>query len=176
MAIGLDQKKAIVAEVSEIAADAFSLVIADSRGVTVSEITGLRKMARENAVRLRVVRNSLAKRALKGTDFECVAEALTGPSLFGFSMEDPGAAARLFKDFAKENENFEVKGLSVSGHLLDPSQLDVLAALPTREVALSKLMSVMIAPASKLVSTLNDVPSKLVRVLAAVKEQKQIAA
>ena len=176
MAIRLEEKKAIVAEVSEIAADAFSLVIADSRGVTVSEITGLRKTARENAVRLRVVRNSLARRAFKGTDFECVVDSLRGPSLFGFSMEDPGAAARLFKDFAKEHESFEVKGLSVSGQLLNADQLDVLAALPTREVALSKLMSVMIAPTTKLVLTLNGVPSKLVRLLTAVKEQKQIAA
>lgn len=176
MAIRLEEKKAIVAEVSEIAADAFSLVIADSRGVAVSEITGLRKSARENAVRLRVVRNSLARLALKGTDFECVVDSLKGPSLFGFSMEDPGAAARLFKDFAKEHESFEVKGLSVSGQLLGADQLDVLAALPTREVALSKLMSVMIAPTTKLVLTLNGIPSKLVRLLTAVKEQKQIAA
>ena len=176
MAIRLEEKKAIVAEVSEIAADAFSLVIADARGVTVSEITGLREKARENAVRLRVVRNSLAKRALKGTEFESIGDALSGPSLFGFSMEDPSAAARLFKDFAKENESFEVKGLSFSGQLLSPDQLDVLAALPTREVALSKLMSVMTAPTSKLVSTLNNIPSKLVRVLTEVKEQKQMAA
>ncbi len=100
MAIGLDEKKAIVAEVNETAAGALSLVVADARGVSVSDMTALRANARENQVYLRVVRNTLAKRAFEGTDYECVNETLTGPSLFGFSMEDPGAAARLFKDFA----------------------------------------------------------------------------
>ena len=113
MAIGLEDKKAIVAEVNETATSALSLVIADARGVTVDGMTALRKSARENSVTLRVVRNTLAKRALEGTDYECVNDSLAGPSLFGFSMEDPGAAARLFKDFAKENEDFEVKTLAV---------------------------------------------------------------
>ena len=108
MAIGLEDKKAIVADVNETASNALSLVIADARGVNVTDMTALRKLARENNVNLRVVRNTLAKRAFQGTEFECVNAALVGPSLFGFSMEDPGAAARLFKDFAKENENFEV--------------------------------------------------------------------
>ncbi len=176
MAIRLDEKKAIVAEVKEIASDAFSLVVADARGVAVSDITDLRRTARENSVQLRVVRNSLARRALKDTEFDCVCDTLTGPSLFGFSMEDPGAAARIFKHFAKENENFQVKGLSVSGQFLNPDQLDVLASLPTREAALSKLIGVVIAPTNKLVSTLNDLPTKLVRVLAAIRDQKQMAA
>ncbi len=176
VAIRLDEKKAIVAEVKETASDALSLVVADARGVAVSEITDLRKTARENSVQLRVVRNSLARRAFKDTNFDCVSDTLTGPSLFGFSMEDPGAAARIFKDFAKENENFQVKGLSVSGQFLSADQLDVLALLPTREVALSKLVSVVIAPTNKLVSTLNDLPTKLIRVLAAVRDQKQMAA
>ena len=176
MAIGLEDKKAIVAEVAETANSALSLVIADSRGCTVDEMTALRKNARENAITLRVVRNTLAKRAFAGTDFECVTETLTGPSLFGFSMEDPGAAARLFKDFAKSSEEFEVKALSVSGQLLGAEQLDVLANLPTRDQALSMLMSVMQAPVSKLVRTMNEVPGKLVRTLAAVRDQKQEAA
>lgn len=176
MAIGLEDKKAIVAEVNETATSALSLVIADARGVTVEGMTALRKSARENAVTLRVVRNTLAKRALEGTEYECVHDALVGPSLFGFSMEDPGAAARLFKDFAKEHDTFQVKALAVSGQMLGAEQLDVLAKLPTRDEALSMLMSVMQAPVTKLVRTMNEVPGKLVRTLAAVRDQKEAAA
>lgn len=176
MAIGLDDKKAIVAEVNETATSALSLVIADSRGVTVDGMTALRKDARENQVTLRVIRNTLAKRALEGTEYECVTDTLVGPSLFGFSMEDPGAAARLFKDFSKGNDAFEVKALAVSGQMLGADQLDVLAKLPTRDQALSMLMSVMNAPATKLVQTMNEVPGKLVRTLAAVRDQKEAAA
>ncbi|GAB3317000.1 50S ribosomal protein L10 [Haliea atlantica] len=175
MAIGLEDKKAIVAEVNETATSAMSLVIADARGVTVGNMTALRQSARDNAVVLRVVRNTLAKRALAGTEFECVCDSLVGPSLFGFSMEDPGAAARLFKDFAKEQKNFEVKALAVSGQMLGAEQLDVLAKLPTRDQALSMLMSVMKAPVTKLVQTMNEVPGKLVRTLAAVRDQKEAA-
>ena len=176
MAIGLEDKKAIVAEVNETASGALSLVIADARGVTVDGMTALRKDARENSVTLRVVRNTLAKRALEGTEFECVTDSLSGPSLFGFSMEDPGAAARLFKAFSKGNDAFEVKALAVSGQMLGAEQLDVLAKLPTRDQALSMLMSVMNAPATKLVRTMNEVPGKLVRTLAAVRDQKEAAA
>jgi large subunit ribosomal protein L10 len=176
VAIGLEDKKAIVAEVNETATSALSLVIADARGVTVSGMTALRQSARDNAVTLRVVRNTLAKRALAGTDYECVSDALVGPSLFGFSMEDPGAAARIFKDFAKENKHFEVKALAVSGQMLGADQLDVLAKMPTRDQALSMLMSVMKAPVTKLVQTMNEVPGKLVRTLAAVRDQKEAAA
>ncbi|MDH4040799.1 MAG: 50S ribosomal protein L10 [Gammaproteobacteria bacterium] len=176
MAIGLEDKKAIVAEVNETAISALSLVIADARGVTVDGMTALRKNARENRVTLRVVRNTLARRALVGTDYECVNDSLVGPSLFGFSMEDPGAAARLFKEFAKENKNFEVKALAVSGQILGADQLDVLAKMPTRDQALSMLMSVMKAPVTKLVQTMNEVPGKLVRTLAAVRDQKEAAA
>jgi large subunit ribosomal protein L10 len=165
VAIGLEEKKAIVAEVNETAASALSLVIADARGVASNDMTALRATARENQIQLRVVRNTLAKRALEGTDY-----------IFGFSMEDPGAAARLFKDFAKENSEFEVKALSVSGKLLGADQLDVLAKLPTREQALATLMSVMQAPVGKLVRTMNEVPSKLVRTLAAVRDQKEQSA
>ena len=176
MALNLEDKKAIVAEVNETAGNALSLVIADARGVNVTDMTELRAKAREQKIDLRVVRNTLAKRAFEGTDFECVSDVLTGPSLFGFSMEDPGAVARLFKEFAKTNDKFEIKALSVSGQLLDKAQVDVLANLPTLEQALGQLASVMIAPVSKLVRTLNDVPSKVTRVVAAVRDQKQEAA
>ena len=173
MAIGLEDKKVIVSEVNETATSALSLVIADARGCSVDEMTALRKDARENQITLRVVRNTLARRAFEGTEYECVSETLSGPSLFGFSMEDPGAAARLFKDFAKEHDAFEVKALAVGGQLLGAEQLDVLAKLPTREQALSMLMSVMQAPVTKLARTMNEVPGKLVRTLAAVRDQKQ---
>ncbi len=176
MALHLEDKKAIVADVNETASNAVSLVIADARGVNVVDMTELRKQARENNVDLRIIKNSLAKRAFEGTEFECIEGALAGPSLFGFSMDDPGAAARLFKDFAKSNEKFEVKALSISGQLLEKEQLDVLASLPTLEQALGQLVSVMIAPVTKLVRTFNEVPTKVTRVVAAVRDQKQDAA
>ena len=173
VALNLEDKKAIVANVNETASNALSLVIGDARGVGVEDITALRKQARDAGIVLRIVKNSLAKRAFEGTDFECVETLLVGPSMFGFSMEDPGAAARLFKNFAEDNENFEVKGLAVSGQLLAKEQLDVLATLPTRDQALSQLLSVMIAPITKLARTLNEVPTKVTRVVAAVRDQKQ---
>jgi len=176
VALNLEDKKVIVAEVNETAGNALSLVIADARGVNVTDMTALRAQAREQNVNLRVVRNTLAKRAFEGTEFECVSDMLTGPSLFGFSMEDPGAAARLFKDFAKANDDFEVKALSVSGQLLDKGQIDVLANLPTMEQALGLLASVTLAPVTKLVRTFNEVPTKVTRVVAAVRDQKQEAA
>jgi len=176
VALALEGKKQIVAEVNETASSALSLVIADARGVNVTDMTALRKLARENNVQLRVVRNTLAKRAFVETEFDCVNEALVGPSIFGFSMEDPGAAARIFKDFAKENEKFEVKALSVGGKLLEANQIDALAKLPTRDQALGMLASVMIAPVTKLVRTFNEVPTKVTRAVAAVRDQKQDAA
>lgn len=175
MALGLEDKKAIVAEVKETATKALSVVIADARGVSVTNLTNLRKQARDAKVVVRVVRNTLAKRAVEGTDFECIAPALVGPSLLAFSMEDPGAAARIFKDFAKQVEAFEVKALAASGRLMGAEQIDVLASLPTRDQAISMLMSVMQAPVAKLARTLNEVPGKLVRTLAAVRDQKEAA-
>jgi large subunit ribosomal protein L10 len=175
VALGLEDKKAIVADVKETAALALSVVIADARGVSVANLTMLRKQAREAKVTVRVVRNTLAKLAIEGTDFECIAPALAGPTLLAFSMEDPGAAARIFKDFAKQVEAFEVKALAVGGRLMGAEQIDVLATLPTRDQALATLMSVMRAPVAKFVRTLNEVPGKLVRTIAAVRDQKQAA-
>jgi len=175
VALGLEDKKAIVADVNETAASALSLVVADARGVDVSAMTVLRKQARDNQIVLRVVKNTLARRAFQDTDYACLHEVLVGPSIFGFSMEDPGAAARLFKDFAKENDKFEVKALSVGGQMLDKSQLDVLATLPTRDQALSMLANIMLAPVTKLTRTLNDIPSQIVRVTDQVKQQKEAA-
>ena len=176
MAIRLDDKKQIVSEVNQAAASALSAVLADYRGVTVDELTALRKTARESQVYLRVVRNTLLKRAIEDTDFECIKEVLEGPTLLALSEEDPGAAARVLKDFAKENENFEIKALSIGGELLEASQIDVLAKLPTLDQARSLLMSVMLAPVTKLARTANEIPSKVTRVVAAVRDQRKEAA
>ena len=175
MPIGLKEKQAIVAEVNEAAQAALSAVMADYRGVTVDAMTQLRKSARESGVKVRVIRNTLAKRAFEGTELECMNEALTGPCIVAFAMEDPGASARLFKDFAKEQEAFEIKALSVGGKLLPAEQIDALAKLPTRDEALALLMAVMQAPVTKLVRTMNDIPGRVTRVVAAVRDQKQAA-
>ena len=175
MPIGLKEKQAIVAEVNETAQAALSAVMADYRGVTVDAMTQLRKSARESGVQVRVIRNTLAKRAFEGTELECMNEALTGPCIIAFAMEDPGASARLFKDFAKEQEAFEIKALSVGGKLLPAEQIDALAKLPTRDEALALLMAVMQAPVTKLVRTMNDIPGRVTRVVAAVRDQKQAA-
>ena len=176
MAIRLEDKQQIVSEVNQAASSALSAVLADYRGVSVEDMTALRKNARENKVYLRVVRNTLLKRAVADTEFECIQEVLVGPTILALSQEDPGAAARVLKDFAKENDDFEIKALSVGGQLMDASQIDVLAKLPTLDQARSMLMSVMLAPVTKLARTMNEVPSKLTRAVAAVRDQKQDAA
>ncbi len=173
MAIRLEDKKEIVAEVSEIASSALSAVVADYRGLSVEQMTVLRSQARDQGVYLRVVRNTLARRAVKGTEFECLVENLVGPTVLAFSKEDPGAAARLIKDFAKDNEDLEVKALAVGGQAYEAKDIDVLAKLPTYDQAISQLMSVIQAPITKLAQTLNEVPGKLVRTVAAVKTQKE---
>jgi len=172
VALNLEDKKAIVAEVNEAASGALSAVIADYRGLTVSEMTELRKRAREQNVYLRVVRNTLARRAVEGTEFECLAESLVGPTILAFSLDDPGAAARIIKDYAKEHDDLEVKALAVGGMVYGASEIDRLAKLPTREQALGQLAGLLQAPIAKFARTLNEVPSGFARVLAAVKDQK----
>lgn len=176
MPIGLKEKQAIVAEVHDTANNALSAVMADYRGVSVARMTDLRKEARAAGVQVRVIRNTLAKRAIAGTEFECLSDVLLGPNILAFSLEDPGAAARIFKEFAKTESNFEIKALSVGGQLLPADKIDALAKLPTRDQALSLLMMVMLAPVTKLAQTLNDVPAKVTRAVAAVRDQKQEAA
>ena len=175
MALNLDQKKAIVAEVAEVASKAHSAVAAEYRGLTVGALTQLRREARKNGVYLRVVKNTLARRAVEGTDFACMQAGLTGPLILAFSLDDPGAAARVIKDFVKGHERLVVKLVSVSGKLLGPGDLETLARMPTYEQAVSMLMSVMKAPVQKLASTLNEVPGKLVRTIAAVRDAKEAA-
>ncbi|WP_426578094.1 50S ribosomal protein L10 [Xenorhabdus stockiae] len=163
MALNLQDKQAIVAEVSEVAKGALSAVVADSRGVTVDKMTELRKAGREAGVYMRVVRNTLMRRAVEGTEYECLKEAFVGPTLIAFSNEHPGAAARLFKDFAKANPAFEIKAAAFEGEFIPGSDIDRLATLPTYEEAIARLMSTMKEAAA----------GKLVRTLAALRDQKE---
>jgi len=176
VALRLEDKKAIVAEVNEAAAGALSAVIADYRGLTVGEMTELRVKARETNVYVRVVRNTLARRAVAETEFECLTEAFTGPTLLALSIEDPGAAARLMKDFGKAHEKLEVTALAIGGELLGPEQLEAVSSLPTLDEARAMLMGTMLAPVTKLAQTLNEIPGKLVRTTDAVRIQKEAEA
>lgn len=173
MALRLEDKKAIVAEVAEVATTALSVVAADYRGLPVADVTRLRADARKSGVYMRVVRNTLARRALTGTEFECLSDALVGPLLLAFSKNEPGAAARLLHDFAKKNDKLEVKALAIGGKLLGANQLEAVAKLPTKDEAIATLMSVLNAPITKFVRTLAEPHAKLVRTIAAVRDQKQ---
>lgn len=173
MALNLENKKAIVAEVEQVASKAVSLVVADYRGLDVPAMTELRLKARQNGVDLRVVRNTLARRAVENTEFKCMQAALVGPLICGFALNEPGAAARLFKDFAKGRDTFQVKGLAVGGQYYGPEQLDAIASLPTKQEALGQLASVMLAPVTKLVRTLAEPHSQLVRALEDYRKKKE---
>jgi len=173
MPLTLQQKQQVVAEVAEVAAGAYSAIAAEYQGLTVSEMTELRSKARESGVYVRVVKNTLARRALEDTEFACMNDALSGQLVLAFSQEEPGSAARVIKDFAKGNEKLVVKLVSFGGELLQPSELERLASMPTREQALSMLMALMKAPVEKLTRTMNEVPGKLTRTVAAIRDQKQ---
>ena len=173
MPLNLQQKQAVVTEVAEVAATAHSVIAAEYQGLTVADMTELRASARESNVFLKVVKNTLAKRAFDGTDYDCMGDSLSGQLVFAFSLEEPGSAARVIKDFAGKNGNLVVKLVAFNGELLDPSEIKRLASLPTRDQAISLLMAVMKAPVEKLTRTLNEVPGKLVRTVAAVRDSKQ---
>jgi large subunit ribosomal protein L10 len=175
MALNLEDKKALVAEVAEVAAKAQSVVAAEYRGLTVAQMTELRSKARKSGVYMRVVKNTLARKALAGTAFESVGPKLKGPLVLAFSKDDPGAAARVVKDFAKLNEKLVATLVSLGGQVLPGAQLEKVASLPTREQALSMLLGVMKAPIQKFVRTLAEPPAMLARTLAAVRDQKQAA-
>lgn len=175
MALNLEGKKAVVAEVAEIASTAYSAVAAEYRGLTVSDMTTLRNAAREQHVQIRVIRNTLARRAVDGTDFACMQDGMTGPLVYGFSMEDPGAVARVMGEFSKENEKLEVKMVSLGGKLLPATDITRLAEMPTKDQAIGILMGTMKAPVEKLVRTLAAPTSKMVRTLAAVRDAKEAA-
>lgn len=175
MALNIEQKKAVVAEVAEAASKALSAVAAEYRGLTVEQMTDLRVKARAGGVYLKVAKNTLARRAVEGTGFECMQEAMTGPLLLAFSMDDPGAAARLIKEYAKGHDRLVVRNVAVGGTLYDASELERLSTLPTYDQAISILMGVMKAPVEKFVRTLAEPHTKLVRTIAAVRDAKQAA-
>lgn len=175
MALDLSQKKQVVGELAEIAATAHSLVAAEYAGLTVAQLTDLRKKARQAGVYLRVAKNTLVERAVAGTDYGCVKGALAGPLLYAFSKDDPGAAGRLVKEFAKSHNKLKPKVVAISGKLYPGTHVDVLATLPTREQALSMLLSVLVQPATMLVRVLAEPASQLARAINAVGEQKRVA-
>jgi large subunit ribosomal protein L10 len=177
MSLNLAEKQAVVAEVAHVAAGAHSVIASEYRGLSVTRLTALRVMARQQGVYLRVVKNTLARRALQGTDFECLQDSLVGPLILAFSQEDPGAAARVLKDFLKDpaNDKLVVKALAIGGRLLPPSELNRLASMPTRDEAVSLLMACLRAPLDQLARTFNEIPGKLVRTLEALRQQKAAA-
>lgn len=165
MALRLEDKKALVAEVNEVAATAHSAIAAEYRGLSVAQMTELRANARKQGVYVRVVKNTLAKRAMEGTEFECLGEALQGPLVLAFSREDPGAAARVVKEFAKANDKLVTRAVAVGGSLYGPQDLERLASLPNLDQARAMLLGVLQAPAGKLARTLAEAPAMLARVL-----------
>lgn len=175
MALNLTNKQEIVSEVSRVASTAISLIAVDYRGLSVKKMTELRTQARAQGIYLRVVRNTLARRAVEGTIFACVQAQLVGPLLLAFSMKEPSAAARLLQAFMKENEALTVKFLSLTGQLLAATDLGKVATLPTKDEAISLLLSVIQAPITKFVRTLNEPHAKLVRTILAIKNSKEAA-
>jgi large subunit ribosomal protein L10 len=175
MPMKLEGKKTVVSEVSSVAKNAKFALVASYRGLSVTQMTQLRVKARQNDVYLRVVRNTLARLAVQETPFACLQEVLVGPMLVVFSTGEAGDVARLIRDFAKENSLLEVKAISFGNAMLEGSHLEAVAKLPTRDQAISILMSVVQAPLTKFVRTTAETYASLVRVIAAVAEQKKAA-
>jgi large subunit ribosomal protein L10 len=173
VALSLQQKKVVVEEVADVAKSAQSAVAAEYRGMTVTEMTELREKAKQSGVYLRVVRNTLARRAVAGTQFECVQDRLRGPLLLAFSRDEPGAAARVLRDYAKSNEKLVVSFVAFDGKAMDAPAIDQLASLPSRGEALSMLMSVLMAPATKLARTVAAPHIGLVRVVDAMRTGRE---
>jgi large subunit ribosomal protein L10 len=173
MALRLEDKKTLVKEVNTVAGDSVTAVAAEYRGLSVSEMTELRKEARNAGVYMRVVKNTLARRAVEGTEFECMQDSLKGPLLLAFAKDDPGAAARVIKDFAKEHEALQAVSLSAGGQLLPASDLSRLADLPTLDQARAMLLGMLVAPMSTLVRTLAEPSGMLARTLGARSNQEE---
>lgn len=173
MTLKLEDKKAIVAELSAVAKTSLSAVAVDYRGLTVAEVTELRMNARKTGVYMRVIRNTLARLALKDTEFACLDPVLIGPVFLAFSLEDPGAAARLMRKAAEQYEKLSIRGVALGGELYNPKDIAKVADLPTRDQALSQLMATMQAPVSQMARTVVETYAQLARVVAAVRDQKQ---
>ncbi len=175
MSLTLEQKKVIVEEVAEIADKAPTAIAAEYSGLSVAELTNLRKSARDAGVYLRVVRNTLARRALQDTKFECMRESLVGPLLLAFSNDEPGSAAKVIRDFSKDNEKLIVKLVSIDGKLLEAGDIERLASMPTLDEARAMLLGLLQAPMSKFVRTVAEPQAKFARLLAAKRDQDQAA-
>jgi large subunit ribosomal protein L10 len=175
MTLRLEDKKALVAEVNEVAASALSGIAAEYRGMSVAQMTEFRAKARSEGVYVRVVKNTLARRAIDGTEFECLADSLVGPIILAFSKDDPGAAARVVKDFAKGCEQLVTRAVAIGGAAYPASDLDRLAKLPTLDQARGQLLGLLQAPAGKFVRTIAEPQAKFVRLLAAYRDQQQAA-
>ena len=172
MALRLEDKKALVKEVNAVAGDSVTAVAAEYRGLSVAEMTELRKVARSSGVYMRVVKNTLARRAVEGTEFECMQDTLKGPILLAFAKDDPGAAARVIKEFAKQHDALQAVSLAIGGSVLPASDLAKLADLPTLDQARAMLLGVMMAPLTQLVRTLAEPSAMLARTLGARGEQE----
>ncbi len=172
MSLTLEQKQSVVAAVSEVAARSNSAIAAEYTGLTVAEMTTLRTRARAAGVFVKVVKNTLARRALVGTDFECLNDKLTGPLVLVFSQDDPGAGARVLRDFVKEAQKLKPVAIAFGGALREPEDLTLLANLPTLDQARAQLLGTLQAPASQLVRTLAEPAAELVRVLAAYRDKQ----
>jgi large subunit ribosomal protein L10 len=175
MPLSLNEKKAVVAEVAEVAKSASSVIAAEYRGLNVAEMTEFRRQARAAGVHVRVVPNNLAKRAVESTDFECMREELTGPLVLTFARDDPGSAARVVRDYRRANQKLKVRLVAFGGRLVDPEDIDNLANLPTWDEAIARLMAVLKAPVTKLARTLAEPHTRLVRALDAIRQQKESA-
>ena len=175
MSLNLEGKKEVVAEVSERLKKAQTVVLAEYRGISVEDITVLRSRARASGVYLRVLKNTLARRAVQGTPFEKLGDQMVGPLAYGIS-DDPVAAAKVLHAYAKGNEKLVIKGGAMPNYLMTAKEVGNLANMPSRTELLSKLLGTMQAPIAKFVQTLNEVPTKFVRAVAAVRDQKEKAA
>ena len=173
MSLTLEQKKAVVSEVHAVATDAQSAVAAEYSGLTVRQMTALRDEARKLDVYVRVVKNNLARRAVEGTEFECLNEALTGPLVLAFSRDDPAAGARVFRDFSKSNEQLKTTAIVLAGTLHPGTDLERIAKMPTLDQARAMLLGLMQAPATQLVRTLAEPGTQFVRLLSAYRDSKQ---
>ena len=175
MSLNLEQKKAVVAEVHELALTSQSLVAAEYRGLSVPQLTNLRDKARKSGVHMQIIKNTLARKAVTGTSFECISPQLKGPLILAFSKDDPGAAARVIKAFSKDNDKLVTTLVSIGGQVLPAKAIDQVASLPTRDQALATLLGVLKAPIEKFVRTLAEPHAKFVRTVAAIRDQKEAA-
>lgn len=175
MSLTLEQKQSIVAEVNAVASKAQAAIAAEYAGLSVAQMTALRSKARQAGVYIKVVKNTLARRAVVGTSFECMVEKLAGPLLLVFSADDPGAGARIVRDFMKDNQKLVPVAIGIGGQLRGPKDLVAVASLPTLDEARAQLLGMFQAPVSQLVRTLAEPAAQLVRVLAAQRDKQQAA-